>query len=161
MIIFGNSYTIMKKYIGIFLTCGEMAKGPTSSNEGRHVQINGDSRSWTTFYCCWNLKVMRSTWANASKRKDRDDGKSSLLKPPKKTKQKEFLVNNLGTLNPREGQRFGIGKIWNKKGFEPTLLAKSKIDVCDHKQIWTWQHFCLILRCVHSCTIKTSLGFLM
>jgi hypothetical protein len=70
-------------------------------------------------------------------------------------------VNNLETLNPREGQRFGIGKIWNKKGFEPTLLAKSKIDVCDHKQIWTWQHFCLILRCVHSCTIKTSLGFLM
>jgi hypothetical protein len=36
---------MMKKYIGIFLTCGEMAKGPTSSNEGRHVQINGDSRS--------------------------------------------------------------------------------------------------------------------
>jgi hypothetical protein len=54
---------------------------------------------------------MRSTWANASKRKARDDGKSSLLKPPKKTKQKELLVNNLETLNPREGQRFGIGKI--------------------------------------------------
>jgi hypothetical protein len=30
---------MMKRYINIFLTCGEMAKGPTSSNEGRHVHI--------------------------------------------------------------------------------------------------------------------------
>jgi hypothetical protein len=51
---------------------------------------------------------MKSTWANASKRKARDDEKSSLLKPPKK--QKKLHVNNLGTLNLGEGQRFGIGK---------------------------------------------------
>jgi len=36
---------MMKKYKGTFLTCGEMAKGPVSSNEGRHVLINGDSSS--------------------------------------------------------------------------------------------------------------------
>jgi len=54
---------------------------------------------------------MRSTWADASKGKARDDGKSSLLKPPPKKKQKKLLVNNLGTMNPGEGQRFGIGKI--------------------------------------------------
>lgn len=65
---------------------------------------------------------MRSTWANASKRKARDDGKSSLLTPPPPNqKTKKLLVNNLGTLNLGEGQRFG--------------LAKSKINVCDHKQI--------------------------
>ncbi len=56
---------------------------------------------------------MRSTWANAFKRKARDDGKSSLLKPPKKNKTKRTPCEQFRDPEPRRGP-----KIWDRENLK-------------------------------------------